>query len=118
MADYEKFKEAVKQMILNLPDWAKNQQIMVLAGMELLVYYVPGDKIQIKKVRCNFCGDCCLDYPDTPYGVDDEGKCNKLEFDGDKWICLARFHKPYNCLHDPLKENVPDCNIEHDPIDI
>jgi len=119
MASYTKFKKAVKDMILNLPDWAQDQEISLIAGLEMLVHRVPGNPIEIKRVRCNFCGDCCLDYPHSPYGNDDEGKCNMLERNAHgQWKCQAKFDRPFRCLQDPLKANSPDCTIEHDLIDI
>jgi hypothetical protein len=119
MSDYKKFKKAVKTMILNLPDWAQDQEISLTAGMELLIHYIPGKPIEVKRVRCNFCGDCCMDYPNSPYGNDDEGKCLKLRRNvHGQWKCDSKFDKPYRCLQDPQKVNSPDCIIEHDLIDI
>lgn len=116
---YERFKAAVKEMIVNRPDWVGNQEILVLAGMEVLVDYVPGDPIKIKTTRCNFCGDCCLDFPPTPFENDEEGRCVKLERTPQgEWKCTAGFDKPYKCLLDVSKANSPDCVIEHDLIEI
>lgn len=116
----KEFTEAIVQMIKHLPPWAKNQRITLLAGMELLVSYAPGGKIKIKIVRCDFCGQCCMDLiPDhktmTPWGVDSEGKCNALRKNRNgEWICDppgGRQQKPYACLQDPLKSNTPECCI-------
>lgn len=115
---YEKFKEGLVMILQNLPDWAQDQEITLIAGLELLVHKMPGQPAEIKRVRCNYCGACCMDYPMTDYGIDDEGKCEKLEKEGDKWICRAGVKKPFNCLQDPLKSNDPDCVIEHDLINI
>ena len=30
-----------------------------------------------------------------------------------KWLCNAKANKPFRCLSDPLKENVPDCQITY-----
>lgn len=111
----EKFKEAVKTLIEELPEWAKTREITVLAGNELLVHRLPGAPIKIKSVRCNLCGSCCMDYPNSLFGVDDEGKCLKLKKFGDMWECTAGHFRPYNCLQDPLSD--PDCCIEYEVIE-
>jgi len=116
-------KEIIKELIEVLPDWGKNQQFTILLGMELYVSYAPGGEIKIKKVRCDFCGQCCMDLipnheTQTPFGVDDEGKCNALKRDRDgRWLCRplgGAVHKPYSCLQDPLKSNTPECCIEYE----
>jgi len=115
-----KSKEIIKELIEALPDWGKSQQFTILLGMELYASYAPGGKIKIKKVRCNFCGQCCMDLipnhkTQTPYGVDGEGKCNALRKNRDgNWICNAGTHKPYSCMQDPLKSNTPECCIEYE----
>jgi len=120
----EEFKKALIEVIKNLPDYAKNQEILILVGMELLARHLPGNKLQIKITRCNFCGECCLDYPNAPKEwIDDEGKCIKLVKDKiypdiEVLKCCATYHKPYSCLHDPNKLNTPDCCIEYKEVDI
>jgi len=114
-----KLKLAIKNVIKELPDWAKDQQITIIAGMEMLASYLPGDAdVKVKKVRCDFCGQCCMtlrpNSNETPYGVDNEGKCNVLYFESGKWLCGANFKKPISCLEDPLKANVPECSIEYE----
>lgn len=44
------------------------------------------------------------DSNQTPYGVDDEGKCIALKKEGSKWICSAGAKIPYNCVLDPIDE--------------
>lgn len=106
-------------MKIVFPDWAKEKAkhntIMILIGNELVAHKKPREDWQIKKVRCNQCGECCLDVFDlTPFGSDDEGKCNALKKEGDKWICTAGANKPFRCLSDPNKGNVSDCCIEYE----
>ena len=117
----KKFRKAIEQMIECLPDWAKSQRISVLAGLELLVGYSPGGEIEIKKVRCVKCGQCCMtlipNHPTmTPWGVDDEGKCNALRKNrSGEWICDPPggiVMKPYACLQGTQKSNTPECAIE------
>ena len=76
----------------------------------------PGENIgRVKIVRCNFCGECCMDitHPDWAFPVED-GKCSMLKRDGDKWLCDAKFNTPVRCLPDPLKANAPNCCIEYE----
>ena len=103
---------------LELPDWVETQRISILAGKELVASKVPDSKWKIKTERCNHCGECCLDAGDRrlPWGLDDEGKCNALIKEGNKWLCGAGLYMPYICLHDPSKKNFPSCNIEHKEI--
>ena len=88
---------------------------MILVDQEMLAIKTPRQKALIKKTRCVQCGECCLDAADlrTPWGADDEGKCNALKRDRDKWICTAGLQKPFMCLTDPLKGNAPGCSIEY-----
>lgn len=108
-------KRTFNQVMQNLPDWAKERRIMILAGTELLAVKLPWSNWKVKKIRCDNCGHCCMTYPSTPWGVDNEGKCLKLEKQGDKWICTAGIQKPYNCLQDPNSES--ECCIEYEEID-
>jgi len=100
---------------IELPDWVENSTIMILSNQELAAFKQPGKNWKVKKTRCTKCGECCLDIPKkhTPFGSDDEGKCNALKKNGDEWICTAGQRKPWVCLGDPLKENVPTCEIEY-----
>ena len=108
-------KKEFNALVKALPDWAKKRTIMVLADQEMLAIKIPRQEALIKKTRCVQCGECCLDVPDrqTPWGSDEEGKCNALKKDRDKWICIAGLQKPFTCLTDPLKGNAPGCSIEY-----
>ena len=104
---------------IELPDWAvkqaKYQTIMVLLGQELLAFQEPGKEMRVKQLRCVMCGECCLDTPDghTPFGSDDEDKCNALQKKGEKWICTAGPRKPFRCLPDPNQISYPGCSIRY-----
>jgi hypothetical protein len=111
--------EILKALIKSLPKWGQDQRLTILLGMEVLASYNPVEGIlRIKKTRCNFCGECCMDFaPNSkaiPFGADDEGKCNKLIKDRDgTWKCEAKYDKPYRCLHDPSIADGYDCSISH-----
>ena len=102
-----------------LPDWCKDQHLMVIAGQELAAEKYPWlEKWKVKTVRCNQCGECCmtLNTGDVPFVVDDEHKCSMLKHEDGKWLCTARQKTwvPLSCLHDPLRENAPGCCIEYE----
>lgn len=111
---HDKLKKAIKDVIRYLPPWARDQQISIIAGMEMLVEYYPGQKIKLKTERCIKCGGCCMTFPGTVFGQDEEGKCKMLVKEGDLWICDAKYDKSFRCLQDPNKINDPDCAIQHD----
>lgn len=98
---------------IDIPEWAAERRLIVLAGIELVAFKEPWGPWKIKRVRCDQCGQCCMTFKpnsrQTPYGVDDEGKCNELKKNGDKWECGAGIMKPYACLMDPIDE--PECCI-------
>jgi len=100
---------------LDLPDWVgKDDILMLLHGQELVAFKHPCGDWKVKKVRCNQCGECCLDVEPghVPFPVED-GKCSMLDTSGEKWFCKAGHKKPFACLGDPLKENSPNCVIEY-----
>jgi hypothetical protein len=101
---------------IEIPEWATNanQHLKILSNQELVAFKEPGGDWEIKKTRCVQCGECCMDvFNLTPFGGDDEGKCNALVKEGDRWLCTAGADKPFRCLQDPLKANNPDCPIEY-----
>jgi hypothetical protein len=104
-------------MNITLPEWAvkkaKTNTMMILVGNELVAFKDPKKEWKIKEIRCVQCGECCLDTPDghTPFGSDDENKCNALEKVGDKWLCRAGPVKPFRCLPDPSDDY--NCSIRY-----
>ena len=103
---------------IKIPGWAAEGRILVLSNGELVAYKEPGvdSPVKVKKVRCNFCGECCmmLNKKEGPFGADDEGKCPKLYKSLDGWFCGAGGGRPLVCFGDPNKANVPNCIIEYE----
>lgn len=100
---------------LNLPNWiSKDDTLKLLCGQELVAFKEPKKEWKVKKVRCNLCGECCLNVEPNhvPFPIDD-GKCSMLDTSGDEWKCMAGHKKPFACLGDPLKANSPYCGIEY-----
>ena len=90
----------------------KERAIRVMAGRELIAEKMPGDDHwKVKETSCNFCGMCCHDFPGTVYGNDSEGRCNKLQKNGDKWECAAGVQVPWTCLGDPT--GIDCCSITY-----
>lgn len=103
---------------IKIPDWAADGRILVLSNGELVAYKDPGvdSPVKVKKIRCNFCGECCMELGknEGPFGADDEGKCLKLYKSNNGWLCGAGGNKPLICCGDPNKANNPNCVIEYE----
>lgn len=93
---------------VEIPKWAEERDIVVLAGMELLAIRKYGQPLKVKVVRCQRCGICCMNMT-VPEWVGESGWCKYLSKEGDIFSCELRFNKPYSCLMDPV--NVPECAV-------
>lgn len=71
---------------LDLPDWAADRHIYVLAGIELVAYKFLDGEWHIKTGRCSMCGKCC-----------ERLKCKHLKKDGEKKICDRGLGRPFSC---------------------
>lgn len=96
------------KLSIDVPD--DDRKLRVYKGRELIAFS-EGDTLFLKTRSCNLCGECCMSSPNTIYGNDDEGKCNKLKKHGDTWECTAGVAVPWNCLDDP--KDVPSCSIRY-----
>jgi len=106
---------------IEIPDWATKHRILIISGSECVAQKLPHQNFwMVKETRCNQCGECCLDYPSTPFGVDDEGKCLKLKLEDGKCICLMEgSDKPIRCIIDPnLRQGYEYCSMTHKRVDI
>ena len=103
---------------IDIPDEFAERQLTLVAGQrELAAFKLPNnDYWEIKIVRCNNCGDCCMGlcWKKEPYNPDKDGKCSKLKKEGTKWMCSAMWETPLRCLSDPSKEVNPICCIEYE----
>jgi len=77
----KEIREAWEKLVSLMPDWMRKKgNLLLLGDQELWIHQARGCEVHIKKDRCTNCGDCCLETPDghTPFGSDDEMKCNAL----------------------------------------
>jgi len=105
-------KKAWENLIKHIPEPWKNTEIQLIGGGELIATHIQGTKDKIKTARCNHCGLCCVDFPTTIYGDDDEGKCNALQLNrNNEWICTVWNDRPVSCIADPM--NIGECSIRY-----
>ena len=97
---------------LEIPDELKASNIRVLAGFSLIAQKAGHEDFWLfKTTLCNQCGECCMGFPPTPFGCDDEGKCNALIRNGDGWICSKWADRPFRCISDPI--DIKSCSITY-----
>ena len=105
------------RITLDLPDWAQERHIFIMAGIELLAYKLYGEEvIQVKKVRCNLCGACCMNLnKHCPLPINADGNCLYLAGElGGKRECTLGLERPYSCsigMH--RRGRTPNCCIEY-----
>jgi len=125
---------------VDIPGWARERHIYVLAGSEPVAVYLRHPIIEgvqkegwtrwVKTRRCNLCGKCCimnpLDDPGWPFGYQEmeidgrmEDVCGALRMelrDGRPvYICMAGPLAPWGCIaKNPPHRPHPDCVIEYE----
>ena len=100
------------KITFDIPDELKASNIRVLAGFALIAQKKGDEDFWlVKETHCNYCGECCMNFPPTPFGCDEEGKCNALIKDADRWICSKWADRPFRCISDPI--DVDYCSITY-----
>jgi hypothetical protein len=94
------------KITIEIPEWAKERHIFIMAGTECLaVKYASEKEVYVKTERCRFydfekCGMCCdgceFQMPDGGCGLEDR-----------PWKC---------CIDDPknILENTPECKLRYE----
>lgn len=107
---------------IEIPDWAAERDIYVMAGVEQLAF-IPfnKNKIWIKTERCNFCGKCCSNLtPLAPFPqTKQKGVCDHLYLNE----CSLGYMRPWSCsVSDPHiggKEDEKEwCSIRYEVKDL
>ena len=106
---------------IEVPDWADERVIHIMAGVERVAYQYPGKPLMVKVERCNWCGKCCSSLGNGkghPFPVVD-GRCVYLKPEAgiDKWKCGLGYFRPYLCcMSDPI-DKIPECSIKYESRD-
>jgi hypothetical protein len=85
------------QLVIDIPEWAQERHIYVMAGMELLAYLPYQGQVQVKTVRCNNCGWCCENPPKGAVPQGHDGACIYLETIGSAKECSLGLSRPWHC---------------------
>jgi hypothetical protein len=91
----------MKTITIEIPDWAEERNIYVLAGIELLAYQEVGKPLMVKTERCSMCGECCCGMEEGShfFGVVDE-HCEHLKKEvgnNNRWYCNLKYYRPIAC---------------------
>jgi hypothetical protein len=88
------------KIVLDLPDWAFEKEMVILSWTELVAHKRPGENWFVKTGRCNKCGECCKNIgPGNPM-YNGTSICPKLGvgFVAEKNICTLDVDRPFSCL--------------------
>jgi hypothetical protein len=88
------------KVTLDLPEWAMEGDLRLISNhMELVAYKETGgdSPFMVKTVRCNNCGECCLDVGGSSLPHNDEGKCDHLVYENGKYFCNAGGERKVSC---------------------
>jgi hypothetical protein len=89
---------------IDLPDWCDERHIRIFAGIELAAQKLAqNDFFQVKDVRCNQCGKCCMNLkPDKHIYPVINGRCIHLkEVANGKFDCRIALYRSRTCGVDP-----------------
>lgn len=91
---------------LEIPDWAEDQCIRVISGIETVAFKHVGKKWQVKEVRCNRCGFCCYDRA-----------CEHFDTTPGQEHCKLGLSMPFHCVVEVHKENYPKCVMTYKTVE-
>jgi len=86
---------------IEIPDWANERHIYVMAGIELAAYKLAHEnEFHVKTGRCSACGACCMGMRSgsREFPTDEKGTCINLINDGPtKKVCKLGVARPFSC---------------------
>ena len=86
---------------IEIPDWANERHIYVMAGIELAAFKLAHEKeFHVKTGRCSYCGKCCMNMKNrkNSFPMDENGTCSHLKDDGpDRKVCDLGVARPFSC---------------------
>lgn len=109
---------------IEIPNWAAEQFISVMAGGELVAYKKPNDTVlYVKTDRCDSCGKCCMSLSKQFFLPTTDGVCDYLGHSGDKYLCTVYGKRPGACERsDPVlfhgEKSHGVCSIRYKKIEI
>ena len=100
----------MQKIEIDLPDWADERAVYVMAGVELVAYKLPGKPLMIKTGRCSQCGRCCKRLNDNFIFPVEDGRCVHLEKRPaeSKYLCGLGSFRPVGCSIG-MARNIPEC---------
>jgi len=85
---------------IDIPEWAKDNNIYIMAGMNLLAYRFRGGPLMVKTEFCSMCGKCCSNINGKHPFLTVDGRCTYLVKevgDNDRWLCGLGGFRPHGC---------------------
>jgi len=110
------------KIIVDLPAWAEERLIYILAGVEMFAYKYPNQPLMVKTQQCNMCGLCCMNLDATHFFEVVDGKCEYLEKEvgpNERWLCSLGVYRPHACCGGPdilhSQDNIPEyCSVVYE----
>ena len=107
------------ELVIPIPEWAEGETIRVLGGINLIAIKEPGKPLEVKTKRCDRCGRCCQDLPDTWVFETVDGVCVHLTDNGTgdgKTRCKLGVKRPTLCSVDKTAD-ASFCRTEFKKVD-
>jgi len=85
---------------IEIPEWAKDNNIYIMAGMNLLAYRYRGGPFMVKVQSCSMCGRCCSNVTKHHPFPTENGRCTYLVKEvgnNDRWPCGLGGFRPHAC---------------------
>jgi len=109
-----------KTINLELPDWADERVIHIMAGIERIAYEYPWDQLMIKTTRCSMCGKCCMSLGENHIFPVIYGRCSYLKKevgDNNRWLCdLGTFRPHACCVTKSFLKRIPECTVKYESV--